>query len=240
MFFAVAGVLFSLLFFGSFLVDIVREICTKDEYTNQPDCAEHHFGPWIVLGIVEIVDAHNGFVTAIASIAVACFTGTLWYVSRRQGDLAQRSIDLARDEFNATHRPKVILQRIDIFDPARGVALIFANAGETPALVTAWDAFIYYRWSEAAFWPQDISPLDKSEAGFWLMPGQSSSVTFRPDLDDVGHARFTAGEAEMFVVGTINYSGKDKIARGTGFCRKWFRGDGSWRIQRHSEYEYAY
>ena len=79
------------LFFGSFFISFVREICTKDEYINKPDCAEHYLGPWVLLWIGQVIDAHNGFVTAIATIFIAAFTLVLYRATNKQVSLYSRS-----------------------------------------------------------------------------------------------------------------------------------------------------
>jgi hypothetical protein len=120
------------------------------------------------------------------------------------------------------------------------VSVVVANAGETEALIKDWRAKLYYRWNEHAFEPNLDDDIGRSEVGFWLAPGGFRVLVARFNSDEVGHDQFVAGEAEMYVVGTINYAGRDGIDRGTGFCRAWSREDGTWRIVSHSEYEYAY
>lgn len=129
----------TLLFFGSLFVDIVREICEKDEYTGAKECARHHLGPWAVLGVAEFIDAHNGVVTALATLAMAAFTGTLWRATTEQGKLTKQSIDLARAEFASTHRPRIILREAIIGSVMEGEPirplLSIANVGETDGII---------------------------------------------------------------------------------------------------------
>jgi len=40
-------------------------------------------GPLFLFWIIEIIDEHNGFVTAIATFIMAAFTGTLWFVTNK-------------------------------------------------------------------------------------------------------------------------------------------------------------
>lgn len=126
------------------------QLCTPNEYTHAKECAPHHLGPFIILWVIAIADSHNGLVTALATVFVAGFTWTLWRTGRRQGDLAQKSIDLARDEFNATHRPRLFVHTAEVADKgsrrsrweegedntvqARTVVRI-ANGGEAPLRV---------------------------------------------------------------------------------------------------------
>ena len=58
------------------------------------------------------IDENNNTITALATVVIAAFTGTLWYATTAQGRLTRSSIDLARDEFNATHRPEIRLKHL--------------------------------------------------------------------------------------------------------------------------------
>src|ERR1035437_2492599 len=82
-------------FAASFLFPAEYQICSPNEYTHQKECTQHHLGPFISLWVVAVLDAHNGLVTAVATIFVAGFTWTLWLTSRNQGIIAQQSIKLA-------------------------------------------------------------------------------------------------------------------------------------------------
>jgi hypothetical protein len=89
---------------------------------------------------LQLIDRHNGFFAALA--AVAAFTFTLWWATDKQGELTRESIDLAREEFNATHRPKITIHSMefrrvphegeDDWDRIGAVILCF-NIGEAPA-----------------------------------------------------------------------------------------------------------
>jgi hypothetical protein len=84
------------IFFGSLFIQVVREVCQKDEFSGAKDCVDYHLGPWAVILIAEFVDAHNGVVTAIGTIAVALFTLTLWRTSDRQAALTREAVDDAK------------------------------------------------------------------------------------------------------------------------------------------------
>jgi hypothetical protein len=189
----------------------------------------------------ETVADRSAATVAKYTVVLAWFTGVLAFVGMIQGGLFLWQIWLAREEFVATHRPRVVLQRIDTFDRnIGGLAIVVANAGETAAFVSDWYAKVYFQGVEEAFWPQMGTAIERSAVGFWIQPGDSKPLVSNFEADGWRDALFEAGQAEMYVVGTINYSGRDKIARSAGFCRKWFRGNGTWRVQRHSEYEYSY
>jgi hypothetical protein len=131
------GVLWGAVFVLSLFVPIVREICTKSEYTNNPDCAQHHFGPWVALWIVEVIDGHNGFVTALGTLAVAAFTWTLWRTSDRQASLTREAIDEAKISSERQLRAYVCVESSKVENFAVGsiptVNVLLKNVGQTPA-----------------------------------------------------------------------------------------------------------
>jgi hypothetical protein len=84
--------------------------------------------------------------TAVASIAVAVFTGTLWWSTRGMLKATSDNIKLMRDhlmlgrnEFISTHRPKIILREAIIGSVLEGkpisVIMHFANVGETAGTI---------------------------------------------------------------------------------------------------------
>src|SRR5579883_3362954 len=52
-------------------------------------------------------DENGAVITALATIAIAAFTATLWITTGRQ-------VRLAREEFLATHRPEIVIHSVEI------------------------------------------------------------------------------------------------------------------------------
>jgi hypothetical protein len=134
---ATAAALFAI----SFLFSAEYQICASNEYTGVKDCTQHYLGPFVALWIIRALDAHNGLVTAIATVFVAGFTWTLWRTSKNQGNLAQQSIDLARKEFISTHRPRIVLRAAYTGELKEGhvipIRLHIANIGETKGKIVS-------------------------------------------------------------------------------------------------------
>ena len=106
--------------------------------------------------------------TAISTLTIAAFTGALIAVGWCQAHLTRKTIDLARDEFIATHRPRVVLKEIRDTKPgsfADGkkayIEIVLANAGESLATVSEWDARLYFRNNKAALTPFFNRPVAK-------------------------------------------------------------------------------
>jgi len=57
--------------------------------------------------IVGFLDSHGEAVAAFFTIVLATFTGRLWFSTEKLWSVTNKSVDLARDDFNATHRPWV-------------------------------------------------------------------------------------------------------------------------------------
>jgi hypothetical protein len=77
-------------------------------------------------------------ITALATVIMAIFTGTLWWASAEQGRLTQQSIELATKEFIATHRPKLRIRLLahKPFVIGKPIEFIFAiaNVGDSSAM----------------------------------------------------------------------------------------------------------
>lgn len=139
------ALLVTLLFFASFFIEVVRYICEKNEYTGQKQCAAHHLGPYALFWVIAVIDQHNGFVTALGTVAVAAFTWTLWRTSDKQSRLTRESIDEAVASSERQLRPyvhvkdsehRISLQtRPDGTQYVEGIVFWFVwqNAGQTPA-----------------------------------------------------------------------------------------------------------
>lgn len=58
---------------------------------------------------VDFLQTYNGAVTAFATVWIAVFTIVLAVVTGRQARLTRQAIDLNREEFISTHRPKLVV-----------------------------------------------------------------------------------------------------------------------------------
>lgn len=188
-------------------------------------------------------EANNGIITAFATVFMAVFTGTLWFVTNK-------AVGLARDEFIATHRPRIFVQTVNVLtqgarsrptpDPAR-FAVQAVNGGETTCRLTSWCGTIYYQSEDAAFTP-NLAHLNVSYDlnRHVIQPGLPDMLVFEQDPVDMEWEDFVNLGGHMFLVGRITYCGIDRIERITGFCREYSKDTGRWHAVKDSEYEYAY
>jgi len=109
-----------------------------DSQNEQPDLdktiASSAYVPLFFVCEGAFVDENNGTLTALATIAIAGFTLTLWRATTKQAGLTRDAIELGNREFVATHRPKLILREAfspitDSLDSRITLAYTIANVG---------------------------------------------------------------------------------------------------------------
>ncbi len=152
------------------------------------------------------LNINTGAITALATIAVAAFTLTLWLVTNNQ-------VRLAREEFTATHRPRL---RIRGIQKDRGGAFIeITNVGESPAIITGVRGVFGrkdgIRWAtERPNLLANVKPLEKSQQ--ILAAGESRG--FCVSATEPG----SSTDGYLVLAGVIQYADANKIKRATGFC----------------------
>jgi len=175
------------------------------------------------------------------------FTAVLAGVGVAQGFLVFDQIRLAREEFNATHRPRVIARAFQItssYDLNAGevVRAIFVaqNVGESAAILEEIRcATIVVSAKERL--PGNLSfpfhePLSCTlECGVSdLIPLNGGSVLEGNEGMDI-----YGGQKALYFLGTLTYVDRDrKTRRLTGFCRRYLPRDQRWETI-ESEYEFA-
>jgi hypothetical protein len=89
--------------------------------------------------VIDSLQKYSGAVTAGVTVAIGLFTFFLIYVTNRQARLTRKSIDLARQGFIATHRPKIKIHAVEIVDREVGgetfigASILAFNIGESAA-----------------------------------------------------------------------------------------------------------
>jgi hypothetical protein len=105
---------------------------------------------------LELLDKYNGAVTAVATAFIAIFTIVLVFVTGRPARLTTAALNLARQEFVATHRPRVILRYIQSpFENEEGFQfywVTFVNIGGDRAIIEALGADLARRSDETDRW----------------------------------------------------------------------------------------
>jgi hypothetical protein len=146
---------------------------------------------------------------AISMVVIAAFTIVLAVVGYVQARLIRKSIDLARQEFIATHRPRIIVRfvqgPVDDGKEPEFVWVSIANVGEAPATITAVGYGLARRKGRNNWLPpglaaglQDISPTVLDCGG---------RLRFKVSAQDVTNeaAASALHDGELCAVGQIRY-----------------------------------
>lgn len=163
----------------------------------------------------------SNWVTA-STILIAVFTVVLTSISFWQGRISARAIKLAREEFNATHRPYVkvrFTQGPFINEEGFQQAWVtVVNVGETPAWIVAFGADLPRRNKNNDWEIPGISASAIPIVEIQLVSGQRHFFTVTCKSQ---HSAFdeTFGEYKLYLVGEIRYRDSNGVIRETGFFR---------------------
>ena len=179
---------------------------------------------------------------------ITVFTAALAGIGLIQGYLLNQQIRLARDEYSATHRPKIIVSGFQIvsnpeLESPEKVAFIFTgrNVGDSPAkILEIRSATLVLRAKEKI--PGDLSFSFKEKFNITLIsqerelfPGNGGSL-----LEGNEPMEIYVGDKVLLCLGSIAYLGESGRKRETGFCRRYRSREREWDTISESEYEYAY
>jgi hypothetical protein len=183
--------------------------------------------------------ADSDALTAVSTLLIAVFTFTLYRSTTRLWEASERQIRLARDDFEATHRPWVSVKisigprGIYFDDNGMNLHLIFVckNGGTTPA-ISAWVAAEPYLDRQGR---QDLEeqrrvcdsirkrPYHPKAPGKTIFPGDeeifSTIYTFIGKDDLETQAREDYGFVHPIIVGCVDYmfTFGERIHHQTGF-----------------------
>lgn len=215
--------------------------CTKsqgEQYGGAEQSSLENQVGTIIFCEAAFADANNGAITAIATVFVAIFTLTLWIVTGR-------SVQLARNEFIATHRPKIIVRHVLLADHGDELAqrdaqvdFVIANVGDTDATITRFYVQLYIQGELNPFFPRSPE-FRRSDVNLRIAPGESVAV--RRECDGKAaewSTQIIDASGAAFIVGRIKYVGDDRIQREMGFCRQMDGRNVFWGSIENPEFEY--
>jgi hypothetical protein len=79
-------------------------ICEVTEKSQEKDCPSYQFVPFIAIKVQQILDRMGGVLTALATIAIACFTLSLRQSTDKLWDAGERQLKLLSDTSAAQSR----------------------------------------------------------------------------------------------------------------------------------------
>jgi hypothetical protein len=174
----------------------------------------------------------------VFTAVLAGSTIALWYVTKR-------SVDLAKKEFVATHRPRITVHTFEVSSNEHGhigAVFTYVNSGGTPATINeiAHNIFFSDGLRPGASMKErklESKTLAAGEQTTFLIDSETteeSAVVARMRADREQRA------LDLLCVGRIKYTDTQKIVRETGFCRRYDTKSRIWVRVDNSDYEYFF
>jgi len=223
-----------------------HQICGE---AKDPDCGSYNVIFYSAWRLAKAADHWGGLITAVATVAIGYFTYTLYTTSAEQARLTRDSIDLARQEFISTHRPKILVygfnffgaatERGDTEDPIR-VSFRYVNTGDSPAKIKMIGTKLVHLFKPTM--PSEIDfAIDRIDPPVEVESGRHG---FRLTTDRFDQERFIFNSAadtySLVCVGVIVYADDIGTDRQMGFCRRYDDDSNRWVAMDEPEYEYSY
>jgi hypothetical protein len=225
------------------------EICEAGkEGTKQAakDCASYDVVSFAFREIRMHLDIVSALITAVATAFIARYTFTLKRSTDNLWTSAKEQLDLAREEFISTHRPKIIIHAIDVkrfpngTNPevadkvdGLGAILLCVNKGRSRAVNVEIRATTMASKSipDAKIQRPIVKTVDCLESGIkiWTEVDTGRSIQ-----------EIVAFKQPIFFVGTIGYFDGNETRRETGFCYVFDLNSGSWKRTESEAHNYAY
>ena len=181
--------------------------------------------------------------TVVATIAIAAFTGTLWWSTHKLWKAGERQFKLTRDEFISTHRPKLIVRQfvLDRPMPNQVVKINFSiiNVGDTEATwryIAAEVALWNGRYWEAPGIDHVVKPISKPP----IKNGQRISATIQSRFSITAAQIRAVEQNELIIcaVGELTYADVLGTQRRTGFRRNYDCSTDMFTASPYSDHEY--
>ena len=165
-----------------------------------------------ILCSMHLVDRHAGFFAALATLAIASFTLTLWRATHKLWLTSEKT---AERQLRAYVFPKDIIITNLNSDPT--VTITFKNCGQTPA----YDKVVWASMAVAVF-PLEEEPkppeTGPTESIAHVGPGMETHSFVKPDVpittDEINGIQ--SGKAALYLCGAVNYTdafGKRRFSR---------------------------
>jgi hypothetical protein len=194
------------------------EICSEAEITEHKDCSTYGLTIFAVVEIGKFFEEHDGAITALATIAIATFTLTLWGASARQ------------------IRDARILQRAYLSAEPMGIRPFgydinmlgyvgFKNTGHVPARNATYFTKVEASANREQFSDGFSIPEHELSGQNVVTPGSvmvqaAQAVISKDDVEVIKR-----GDSFVYVWGTIRYDDGFGGRRFTNFCHRYnFRG----------------
>jgi hypothetical protein len=196
--------------------------------------------------IIDFADDHGDAITGIFTVALATFTGRLWFSTEKLWNVTNAAVRLASDEFNSTHRPSIRIKHVWLlsafwYSEPVNVRVVCVNRGTTDAKLIEYGAdFLVVRRDRSL--PPDHQFSFCRQIDTVLRPGVSGPFPdFEYTLTQEIEIAIRHGEADFYCIGFLHYADKARNIRTTAFCRKLIlegQRSGYFVAVEHPDYEY--
>jgi hypothetical protein len=179
-----------------------------------------------------------------AIVLMAIFTAGLWRSTSKLWKASESQIGLARDSFNATHRPRIVVRRMGVElvkDAPIIVEFTVVNIGEEKVIKCNWNTVImllnvaggvhgqlHYETDTADFHNGPLSVGEGTKK--WIEDKTSLSPS---DFTDIEKKKVV-----LHVVGYVAYTNRAGVTRQTGFYRYYDPEKRRFHVINDPEYEY--
>jgi hypothetical protein len=161
-----------------------------------------------------------------------------------QARLTKSSLDIAREEFISTHRPKIIVYGVDfggspnVAESQIPVTFRYVNSGVSTAYVTQIGSRVLKLVNKLTL-PNDVQ-FRLAEIPF-PVEVKSGMHGFGITIDKMAPYSPRALTKEWVVcVGYLVYEDDNGTKRQTGFCREYDHASKRWKPVKDDDYEYSY
>jgi len=193
---------------------------------------------------VSWMDQHQGSVIAVTAILIAIFSVALWRSTRGMMRIADQSVHLARANFVATQRPRIIVRFVQ--GPFRNsenheyICITVTNIGVTPAIIDAFGGELGRRYQNGEWAPPGIDANPKPIQPITLGSGERHVFTVTSRRPHIGADQLADawGVHELCALGAIRYRDGNGVNRETGFFRIYNEGSKRFITSTDSEDEY--
>jgi hypothetical protein len=183
-------------------------------------------------------------ILAIATVALVIATVGLVIMAVLQSRDMKASVDLARAEFVATHRPRVIVRLIqepwyETGSMIRKAWVTVVNVGVNPAILEEFGGDIAYR-NRYGWLPPGLDASPKEIASVTLLSGQRHRFTVSAKLPYTDNDAFyvATGDRSTHIVGSLKYLDGQGVVRETAFSRTYDELAETFSISEDPEEEY--
>jgi hypothetical protein len=165
---------------------------------------------------------------ALFNLILAFSTVGLWVATISLYRAGNKQLELGRQEFIATHRPRVIVRFIQgpfpglpDGDGRQFIWVTFANIGETPATIETFGCGLNWRDEKGSWDPPGMLASPKDIPHLVLATGEGCFFVVKAanPYGDGDIFRSTTDQSELCAVGRVQYRDENGVIRETAFFR---------------------